>query len=66
MNRDNIIITIENYKGKKFTFIIPPDASIELMRETTIEAIFTDDALLSGFNIDVHGSDIKMIQEDLI
>lgn len=65
MEEKNIIITVENYRGKKFTFIIPPDASIELMRETTIEAIFTDDALLNGFNIDVRGSDIKMIQEDI-
>ena len=66
MEEKNIIITIENYRGQKFTFIIPPDASIELMKETTIEAIFTNDALLSGFNVDVRGSDIKMIQEDLI
>ena len=65
MNEKPIKIILENYRGKRFTFIIPPDASIELMRETTIEAIFTDDALLSGFNVDVCGSDIKMIQEDI-
>ena len=58
MDRDSIIITIENYKGQKISFTMPIDSSVEICREATIadmlEKISDIKIHAKGKNITIH------------
>ena len=61
MDRDNIIITIENYKRQKIIYTMPAVATVESMVEfdaTTMTA--------KRINIDARADEILIKKEDLI
>lgn len=60
MNRDNIIITIENYKGQKIVYTMPAVATVDSMVEfdaTTMTAKRVD--------IDARADEILIEKEDI-
>ena len=61
MDKDSIIITIENYKGQKIVYTMPAVATVESMVEfdaTTMTAKRVD--------IDARADEILIEKEDLI
>ena len=61
MDKDNIIITIENYKGQKIVYTMPAVATVDSMVEfdaTTMTAKRVD--------IDARADEILIEKEDLI
>ena len=61
MNRDNTIITIENYNGKRISFTMPIDSSIEIYREAVIADMLEG---ISDIKIHAKGKNITMEVED--
>ena len=53
---ENIKIIIENFKGKKITYIFPPTAQVEILKEIEKIDSCSKDVLLN-FNINVSNID---------
>lgn len=62
MNENPITITIENYKGKKVTFIASPDATINLWKTKSVSG--KDKGKLIETKIYLSDSDIKIKEEN--
>lgn len=65
MEENLITITINNYKGKKFTFTAPADATVDTMKVKTVD-IFGKNNRLTNVTIELMcDTGIKEIEEDI-
>lgn len=67
MKEKPIIITIDNYRGKKIIFTIPSDASIDIMRMSSLyDALNGHAETFSNININIEheGITMKTIKKD--
>ena len=61
MNKKSIIVTIENYQGKKLTYSIPEEDTINIW---TVNTLNGQQSFLSNVNIELFGTNGIEVKEE--